>query len=554
MNNSKAEKSILFHILPYVVLGAVFCVLIILNIFYYDHFLDSDMSAELIFSKLLAEEGRLIASNDWYYSTEFRILYTQLIMVPLFYITDNFHIVRAVTNIVTYILMLVSYFYMMKPFKVNRRLVAYTGAVLLIPFSETLVTHMQLGNTYMPHIILLFFAMGMYMRLSAYTGEIRALRRTVLLLFYITLSVILGMSGVRYLLALYAPLVTASVIHVAKGDEFALFRESFGVSETGMPYLKRLIRAEEVKYLFYAAVGTAAAVSGYIINSLVLGRIYVFQTYGSTDFINIYDPSGTELVKRLQNTLGSLLMLLGYVPDKSVMSLRGIVSIGAFILTVLILVFAYRSARTTSGRRLYMSIFFFSALFVNLFFFIFTDSTLVPRYFITILSFALPLFCFYEENEDFKFDRALVALLLSVFIILGFAKTVYSFVTTDKNEKLKEAIAAIEGEGLDFGYATYWNANILTELSNGRVETANIRNVQDMQYFIWSTPYKYYEDDYHEGRVFLLLNDEEELSLNESVKLKNVGETRNIGDYYLHIFEDKEELFGAYEKGGEKFR
>ena len=139
---------------PYVLLGMIFLMLVFLNIFYQDHWLDSDMAAEMMFSKLLAKEGRLFATPDWYYSTEFRFLYTHWIMGPLFRICDNWHVIRAITNIASYVLMLASYFYCMKPLKVKKGLVITTAALLLLPFSETMMTHMVMGNTYMFHVII----------------------------------------------------------------------------------------------------------------------------------------------------------------------------------------------------------------------------------------------------------------------------------------------------------------------------------------------------------------------------------------------------------------
>ena len=68
----------------FALLGLVFFFLVFLNLFFHDHWLDSDMAAEMVFSRLLAESGHLFATPEWYYSTEFRVLYTQLVMTPLF--------------------------------------------------------------------------------------------------------------------------------------------------------------------------------------------------------------------------------------------------------------------------------------------------------------------------------------------------------------------------------------------------------------------------------------------------------------------------------------
>ena len=67
----------------YIPLGLGFLLLLVLNIACGQNWIDSDMSAEMVFSDLLGDTGHYIASPDWYYSTEFRIVYTQLLFVPL---------------------------------------------------------------------------------------------------------------------------------------------------------------------------------------------------------------------------------------------------------------------------------------------------------------------------------------------------------------------------------------------------------------------------------------------------------------------------------------
>lgn len=58
-------------------------------------FIDADMSSELVLAKLLSEEGGIL-SKSWYYSTELRILNTQLIFAPLFAVIDDWSLVRAI--------------------------------------------------------------------------------------------------------------------------------------------------------------------------------------------------------------------------------------------------------------------------------------------------------------------------------------------------------------------------------------------------------------------------------------------------------------------------
>ena len=130
--------------LPVIILGMVFVMLIFLNILYQDHWLDSDMAAEMMFAKMLAEEGRFFATPNWYYSTEFRFLYTHLLMGPLFVIFEDWHVIRTITNVVFYGLLLYSYFYCIKPLKISKSLAVLTSCILLLPFSETMMTQIRI--------------------------------------------------------------------------------------------------------------------------------------------------------------------------------------------------------------------------------------------------------------------------------------------------------------------------------------------------------------------------------------------------------------------------
>lgn len=519
---------------PYVLLGAIVLMLLFLNIFYQDHWLDSDMAAEMIFSRILSEEHHLIATQNWYYSTEFRVLYTQLVMVPLFKLLGNWHIIRLIANMVFYGLMLAAYFYFMKPLKISRTLTVLSACILLLPFSETMMTHMQMGNTYMSHVILVFLFLGMFLRLC---GERKGKAgRIVLLVLYILLAAVCGISGVRYLLAVQCPLVLTAFSYAMGSGAFQKFR-----GEMSRENRKLLFRTPEMKYFLYSLLGAACAVAGYGINVLWVSHRYVFQTYGATNFIALYEGI---LFERIQNAVGCLLMLFGYIPDRGFLSLRGIVTMAAF---VILGVFCYVTARNLKeekreGFRVFVPLFLTVSFFLNLFVFIFTTSTMVPRYYITIMIFALPVLCFYLEREKRAFDRMAVVGLLTVCLLLGTGKTVLSFVTVDKNETKRPVAEFLLENGYDFGFATYNNANIITELTNGAVEVGNVWDPRQLNYFLWSSPAKYYEDDYHTGEVFLLLTAEECVNYADAPALVNGEKIYEDGAYTVYLYENRDEL------------
>lgn len=519
---------------PYLLLGLTLALLVFLNLTCQDHWLDSDMAAEMIFSRLLSQENRLIATPNWYYSTEFRILYTQLLMGPLFRILDNWHIIRLIVNLAFYGLMLAAYFYFMKPLQVSGNLKVLSSCLLLLPFSETMMTHMQMGNTYMSHVILILLFFGMFLRLA--DGKKKGLHKGLLLVLYVGLAVICGASGVRYLLALQCPLALTALLYLMRGDSFQIFRK-----RPSREAWAKLRKCRETNIFLCSLLGAAASVLGYGLNVLVISREYVFQTYGATNFIALYQG---VLFERIQNALGCLLMLFGYIPEKGFLSLRGLVSIAAFLILGFFIYATGKSKKREhkGSLRLFVVRFLIISFCLNLFVFIFTTSTMVPRYYITIFIFALPVLCFYLEKEPFPFDKLLVSLLFSGCILLGTAKTVFSFISVDKNAEKRPVAQFLEENGYLFGFATYTNGNIITELTDGAVEIANIGDPEYLEYFKWSSPMKYYTEGYHTGEAFLLLTIEEYAAFSDAKAVQQGTLIYEDGHYIVLLYDDAEAL------------
>ena len=281
--------------------------------------------------------------------------------------------------------------------------------------------------------------------------------------------------------------------------------------------------------------------------SMWVSRKFVFQTYDATNFIAVYQG---VLWERAQNALGSLLMLFGYIPDKGFLSLRGLITLIAF---VLIGIFCYCGVRTwkdckkSYGQRFFVILFLAVAMAVNVFVFVFTTSTMVPRYYITILIFVLPVLAIYFGGEEPLLDRTVAGLLLALCLCMSTAKVTLSFLTVDKNADKREAAAYLEENGYDFGFATYWNANIVTELTDGKVEVGNILDPESLEYFKWSSPVKYYEEAYHQGEVFLLLTAEEAQAYEEARALQNGEKVYEDGKYVIFVYENAHELMSFAE-------
>ena len=107
MPNTNARKSRdWFLICSWAFFILAFVGLIVYMSVHVEDLLDSEMSSELILARQLKESGGIFSGN-WYYSTEIRVLNTQLVYSLFFHAFEDWQTVRILCNITLYLLLLV---------------------------------------------------------------------------------------------------------------------------------------------------------------------------------------------------------------------------------------------------------------------------------------------------------------------------------------------------------------------------------------------------------------------------------------------------------------
>ena len=80
----KTLKKLSYTIALFLLISAVLYLIFFMHV-RLDRLLNADDSSELVLSRLLSENKEVL-SGDWYYSTEIRLLNTQLVYTPFFWI------------------------------------------------------------------------------------------------------------------------------------------------------------------------------------------------------------------------------------------------------------------------------------------------------------------------------------------------------------------------------------------------------------------------------------------------------------------------------------
>ena len=155
--------------------------------------------------------------------------------------------------------------------------------------------------------------------------------------------------------------------------------------------------------------------------------------------------------------------------------------------------------------------------------YLFTDMYYEDRYALPVIIFAAPLLAFALKNAaksaaglDKKqaFWHYLIPAGVIAAVVTAGAGRYPGLYRTDLTTALLEVSDSLVAQGYQSGYASYWNGNIMTELSNGHIEMFNWDDYVDgkvdvEELYVWLQPVSHY-DKKPEGKVFILLSSEEE--------------------------------------------
>ncbi len=497
------------------------------------------MASELILEQSLSERNQMFHSG-WYYSTELRILNTLLVRAPLFKIFSDWTTVRTVGNALLFCFMLCSYLVLLKYLKVDIEFSLLTAAMLLCPFSRIWLNIMYEGAYYIPHVTITFFYLTLFLMTEKVGHEANRIKKRGILAGYLLLSVILGMSGIRYMLNIQLPILMTSALLVLFNRNYQEIREKPTAEN-----LKKALKWKPTLYFLLSLIGAAVTVLGYFISERLLSRVFRFHSYSNNKFKIFSEvPLLTQFSKLTEDLLG----LLGYSQGVKLFSLQGIRNIAVLLLLLLFILMFIKilNTKNLSYEKKFTAVFFISSFLISSATFVLLDRY-TSRYYIPVLTAAVLAVAIYLQEEEKELDRIFIGggCIAAALIIGLLVWKEYAFDCRDNRNNREDVLAYLLDNDLTFGYATFWNGNVLTELSNGEVEVAGVStiNKDSIGYYQWLTFAKYHEPGYHEGKVFILLA-QSELEAFQSTELSKEGELAyQDSGYTVYVFQDNQPIY-----------
>lgn len=481
-----------FKILSIIIFMIAFFSLVLFINAKMDHLLDSDEASELVLGKLLATENGILSKN-WHYSSELRVINTQLFYALFFKVFENWHVVRIASYICLYLVLIVTYYLLCKSLQIKRYF-WITAVLLLIPFSQCYFQFFLKGAYYIPHVSITFFSFWLC---EKFIDDKDKKKTACNLLFCIIFPILVGLGGARQIFVLYIPLILVSLYIIIKSLSVINGKLVSNLKDDTV----------NKKFVLFSFISFLSAAIGFLINNKVLSKIYTFRSYDSLCFFEVN-------FSRIETTINGLLSSYGY-DTGYVMSPALFFNVVCFcwiILTIYSCVVVLKKG-TNSQRRFAMFTIAVFATFEILY--IFTNMNYSERYNLMNIVLSIPMIALLFENS--KFEIKLNDMLLGIFVILvccsGFFiyKTKYN---TDETGDLRKIVDVLKEQKYSNGYATFWNANVLTELSNGDIDVWCWQNTKGDEHITVSDineTFKWLQlvsHDYThpEGKTFLLFS------------------------------------------------
>lgn len=425
-----------------------------------DYLINADNSSELLLGRLLATENKIISTN-WLYSTELRVLNTQLFYAFFFKFFHNWHNVRVYSYTCMYIIMVFSCYLLCKNSKSFKYALLFS-TLLLLPFSEEYYRIILKGAFYIPHIIIAFLSIAL---IEEFTVEQSKFKTLIILSEGIILSFLAGLGGPRQIIITYLPLILSSIFIILSDIDRSTF--------TGPQILEYINR--NIRYPLYSMIMLIMSAIGYFINSKILSKTYSFSSWNNIKYTKLE-------IDNVLKVVNGIFVSFGYTEENifSIATLYNLVCFLWIALTASAIIYAVKNRHSINKSFFRFSVFIVTTYMLHFILYSFTDMNYADRYCLPVVLLSIPLLAMFAEHIKLSSKYVKTAIILFIFLVVLNSMCIYYLkFHQDDTRELRMITSVLNGYGYKDGYATYWNSTVLTELSDGEINVWNWGNTTE---------------------------------------------------------------------------
>lgn len=496
----------------------------------YRPFFDSDAAAKVLLAKEISRTGEYFP-RDWVYvNNDLWVVFGHSLIVPLLAYSSAGFFVHAVAGWIVSIITLISVYAITDKLtqSIPKRLMV--TSIISGGISSYVAEFMYGQAAYSP--IFIFACVSLLLAWRILNNKKSLSRRSKILncSFLFLLFLVLFWSNPQRAIVFYvAPLIiSASVFSLKRSNRSSFKTLSF--------------------VLFSVILGSFLGI--------ILHKYTLIFTNMDVGVVRITLQDGDSIWFKFGSVVKELFKLTGGLPDRSVLlqSSNGMfflynILMALFILCLFVCVITTKSASNDFFR--FITNYIVAGFLLIVFFQTFTDLTVRFYYFIPV--FILIMISIMSFPFNFRMAPIRSALqIVFIFMCLAGPLVSYLYPFTYMDDKAFRRrlpsdgiLKILKDNNLTFGYASYWNAGVLTVLSNEKViiRAIDFGGGLPMPYRWLSSNY-WYQPSTFIGRSFLLL-DQSEVSKVDWFEMNKLGlqvkdifqYTLNDTKYFIYVFE-----------------
>lgn len=486
-----------------------------------------DTGALFLYSKLIAEEFSVLSPN-YYYPTELRFLWSSTFYAPLFYIFNDYDYVRLTANIIMYVLLLLSFIYILKQYNIESKYAFLSMILFFIPISNHYLYISIISSFYPVYYILYIMYFALLLKIVDTSSK-----KWLYIAIYSLLIFIASLNGIRILIYIFVPLLCASILL------FLVYKIIY----------KKDIKAS-LSYIIYSFVGLMVSLIGYLINDIFLRNM-----------VNFYDYTQGKLYSFIITAKHIDKFVLHFKQAFSIYYWNDLISIisnlSLYILIILFFYMMYYIVRNNKDIKINFIVIFFVVLLIEQICMEIFFRDYKPRYLYTVTIFIPVIIAIYACISKESRKQKILLLIFVILLLFHGSAVLYNTFSADYKAKQKYAIytptpkAAFEPvikylkeNNITFGYGYHTEAHLLDELTNGAIEGGSVKVIKCQFYKMkWDTLVKYFDNtDLHQQVYFILTNKVNDYCKDKNTLLKEHNHQYKDKNYTVYILEKGEIL------------
>ena len=453
------------------------------------------MAGEMILSQMLNEEKSILSPN-WYYSTELRVVNLQwFFRLGLLLSPNNWHVARVIGTSLLILVTIISYLFFghQAGFKNNG---AWTAMALVWPLSQWYLFISLSSGYYLIYITFSCLILGLIFQYDH--GKYTNWKKWLLTGLIFILSFLSGLNGIKQLLVFFVPLVIATFIIVCR----ELLLKATTIKEF-------LSENSKVRIFILSLLSSIFSFAGYLINSKILINRYHFDSFAELTWHE------TLSFEKMLAVWADYFSLYGYHSNTKVFGYNGIASVLGLFLAFLVIYCTYILLKQRERLSVYQAVILFTFVFGLLFCgIVFALTTMYSIcYWLPLLPFSLLVLQTCWETCEIKMPvlQKTIAVLFNILVmIISIGAIRYELTYPIRGQyEMHSVVDLLEAKNYTEGYASFWNSNVITEMSSGKIDVWTVQNFED-----GSLKNKLAKTEHDEQKpqapYFLLLNKEQD--------------------------------------------